>query len=76
MKHVIAVIAYDPEAIEDGEWTITINELGKELLATLTDFELRVCATEIGIRTRRAFEMPPSPKNSLRIQMNASRFAR
>ena len=62
MKHVIAEIAYDPEAAEYQEWTITINELGKGMLATLNDFELKVCATEIGIRTRRAFEMPPSPE--------------
>lgn len=62
MKHVIAEIAYDPEAPEDQEWTIALNELGRGMLATLTDFELKVCATEIGIRVRNAFEMPPSPQ--------------
>ena len=61
MRHVIAEISFDAEAPEWSEWTISINELGRGMLATLTDFELRVCAAELAIRVRNAVEMPPSP---------------
>lgn len=58
----IAVVFYDPEAPKDHEMSVALTELVVGFLATLTDFELKVIAAEAGLRVRKAFEMPPSPK--------------
>lgn len=61
MQHVIATITYDADAPENHEYAVNISELGRGMLATLTDLELKVVATELSIHVRRAIEMPPSP---------------
>ena len=71
VRHVIAEISYDPEAVDDKEWVIDINELGKGMLATLTDFELEVCAAEIGIRVRNRFRLSPSPSGGNKLEQQS-----
>lgn len=61
---LVATISYDTDAKEGDEFSVGISELGCRMLATLTDFELRVVAAELGLRVRHAIEMPPSPKST------------
>lgn len=61
MKNIIAVIGYDPEAPDGQQIQIGLTALAAGMLNTLTDFELKVFATEAGIVLRNALEMPPSP---------------
>ena len=62
MKVLFVSIYYDTEAGENDEWLIEFTDLGKEAFAKLTDFELKVAATELGLRIRNSVELPPSPK--------------
>jgi hypothetical protein len=62
MRHIVATITYDEEAPQNSEWHVEVSELGRGMLATLTDFELKVVATEISLHVRRQIEMPPSPQ--------------
>ena len=61
-KVVVATIEWDPEAEEGHEWCVQVSEMGRGMLATLSDFELRVCAAEVSLVVGHALEMPPSPE--------------
>jgi len=61
----IAVLFYDPEAPEDCEMSVRVEQIAVGFLATLTDFELKVIAAEAGLRVRRALELPQSPNAKL-----------
>lgn len=58
---IIAVIAYNPDAPEGHEVRVALTDICKGMLATLTDFELKVFATEVSLVVRKRLEMPPSP---------------
>lgn len=60
-QKAIGVILFDPDR-EGEEWSVEMTDLGRGCFATLTDFELKVCAVEIGLIVQRAVEMPPSPR--------------
>jgi len=67
-NNIIAVICYNPEAKENEEFTIVLTKLTVGMLNTLTDFELKVFATEASLRLRKALEMPPSPNEIKNIK--------
>ena len=59
--NIIVVIAYNPDAPDGHEIRVALTDLCKGMLSTLTDFELKVFATEVGLLVCKRIEMPSSP---------------
>lgn len=61
-RHKIAVIYYDPEAVDGREISVWFTKISVVFMSKMTDEDLKIFSVMASIVVRKAFEMPPSPK--------------